>query len=144
MQKVVFLTKIGSICAPEGMSTAEAQEWAKDQPDSAFQWDTPKTVAVSREFIEKLDAIVSSDNERRIDKMGNIISAIFTSVWDGESSVVSAPCKVDMDTKRVFDIQMVDAPGVETLDKEYIETEDGRRFPVRQKNDAGPDDFWYD
>lgn len=63
MQKVVFLTKTGMIYAPEGMTTAEAREWAKTQPDTAFQWDAPDTVVLSKEFVEKMAKLTQTGGD---------------------------------------------------------------------------------
>lgn len=66
-----------------------------------------------------------------------IKNATFTSVWDG-GVAVSSNCKVDTDTKEVFDIE----PGYtafDVLSREYI-TLEGADFPV---SPGGCTEFWY-
>lgn len=58
----------------------------------------------------------------------NIITATFTSVWDG-CLRVSSPCKVNMDTREVIDIEPVDITGVDNLDYECV-TLDGKECNV--------------
>ena len=70
-----------------------------------------------------------------------IKNATFTSVWDGDTNITTS-CKVDMETKEVFDIEM--AKGVEntvnTIDAEYIEI-DGEIHPVSR--DKEETEYWY-
>lgn len=70
-----------------------------------------------------------------------IKEARFTSVWDGESQEVSVACKVNMDTKEVFDIQTVDVTGVDVLDREYV-TIDGEEYPVSREREDDTE-YWY-
>lgn len=69
-----------------------------------------------------------------------IKNAIYISVWDGGYEVTTN-CKVDTETKEIFDIEM--AVGVEDfveeLDYEYI-TIDGENYPVY----SGSDDRYYE
>lgn len=77
-----------------------------------------------------------------------IKNATFTSVWDGGYEITTN-CKVDMETRKVFDIEVNDnADDIEALnnlDYEYI-TIDGEEFDVINKdlNDVGVTDFWYE
>lgn len=77
-----------------------------------------------------------------------IKNAKFTSVWDGGYEVTTN-CKVDMETREVFDIEVNDnaddIEGLNNLDYEYI-TIDGEEFDVINKdlNDVGVTDFWYE
>lgn len=48
-----------------------------------------------------------------------IVNGCFHSVWDGGVDV-STPCKVDMKTKKVFDIVVADVAEVDNLEKEYV------------------------
>lgn len=57
-----------------------------------------------------------------------IKNATFTSVWDNGIEVVSS-CKVDTETKRCFDIEVVNVNGLDVLDNEYV-TIDGEDYPV--------------
>lgn len=70
----------------------------------------------------------------------NITDATFTSVWD-DTILVTTECKVNLESKEVFDIQNVDIEGVDSLDREYI-TIDGEEYPVSRE---GEDDteYWY-
>ena len=74
----------------------------------------------------------------------HIINAAFTSVWDGDTCVTT-PCKVDMDTREVFDIgQNSDvADAVDHLDREYI-TVNGQEYPVVPSDEKETEEeFWY-
>ena len=71
----------------------------------------------------------------------------FTSVWDGGCEVTTN-CKVDMETREVFDIEVNNDDNIEglnSLDYEYI-TINGEEFDVLNKdlNDVGVTDFWYE
>lgn len=70
-----------------------------------------------------------------------IKNAEYTSVWDGGVGI-TAPCKVNMDTKEVFDIEMVDVEGLDVLEEEYVTIND-KRYSVSR---SGEDDteYWYE
>ena len=72
-----------------------------------------------------------------------IKNATFTSVWDGGYEVTTN-CKVDMETREVFDIEMrkVDE-SLEHLDNEYI-TIDGEDFDVFSVDEVEDANFWYE
>ena len=76
-----------------------------------------------------------------------IKNATFTSVWDGGYEVTT-DCKVNMETREVFDVEVSkddNIEGLNSLDYEYI-TIDGEEFDVLNKdlNDVGVTDFWYE
>lgn len=76
-----------------------------------------------------------------------IKNATFTSVWDGGYEVTT-DCKVNMETREVFDIEINNDDNIEglnNLDYEYI-TINGEEFDVLNKdlNDVGVTDFWYE
>lgn len=76
-----------------------------------------------------------------------IKNATFTSVWDGGYEVTT-DCKVNMETREVFDVEVSNDDNIEglnSLDYEYI-TIDGEEFDVLNKdlNDVGVTDFWYE
>ena len=76
-----------------------------------------------------------------------IKNAKFTSVWDGGYEVTT-DCKVNMETREVFDIEVNNDDNIEglnSLDYEYI-TIDGEEFDVLNKDldDVGETDFWYE
>ncbi len=68
-----------------------------------------------------------------------IKNATFTSVWDG-SYEVTTNCKVNTETKEVFDIEKVDIDA-DVLEYEYV-TLDGNEYSV--SNDNEDTDFWYE
>ena len=70
-----------------------------------------------------------------------IKNATFTSVWDGGYEITTN-CKVDTETKEVFDIEVSVGTEdlVEELDYEYV-TIDGEDYPVFGDDD---NDYWYD
>ena len=84
------------------------------------------------------------------EKMNNNIvkNATFTSVWDGGYEVTTG-CKVNMETKEVFDIEIEDDPeiidGLDMREKEYI-TIDDVDYSVYNKIEYEIDEtvFWYE
>ena len=72
-------------------------------------------------------------------------NATFTSVWDGGYAVITT-CKVNMETREVFDIVIVnsDIEGLTTLDTEYITLDDVNYDVLNdEENDIKETDFWY-
>lgn len=92
-------------------------------------------------------SVEESDNSLIIETNNTIYTfqavkqADFTSIWDG-GVAVTTNCKVNMDTKEVFGIEVSEgmADMVDALDKEYI-TIDGDEFPV--SNEETSDGYWY-
>lgn len=92
-------------------------------------------------------SVEESDNSLIIETNNTIYTfqavkqADFTSIWDG-GVAVTTNCKVNMDTKEVFDIRVSEdvADIVDVLDKEYI-TIDGEELPV--SNEDTGDGYWY-
>lgn len=71
-----------------------------------------------------------------------IKNATFTSVWDGGYEVTTN-CKVDMETREVFDIEMREVDeSLEHLDNEYI-TIDENNFDVFSIDEVEDANFWY-
>lgn len=77
---------------------------------------------------------------------GGIKEAMFFSVWD-DGTIIGSPCKVNVETKEVFDIKLVSdgIEGLDSLEREYIvlnDDEDEYQYPVF---DSDPEDgnFWY-
>lgn len=74
-----------------------------------------------------------------------IKNATFTSVWDGGYKVTT-DCKVDMETREVFDIEMSEVDeSLDILEKEYVVIDDVE-YPVFQLSDITEEDneFWYE
>lgn len=78
-----------------------------------------------------------------------IKNATFTSVWDEETKITTN-CKVNMETREVFDIEINNSDEIEKLDVlnyEYI-TIEGVDYPVynatHEKNGLNKTDFWYE
>ena len=73
-----------------------------------------------------------------------IKNGTFTSVWDGGYEVTTN-CKINMETKEVFDIEIAYVDGLEILEKEYVVI-DGEEYPVFQLSDITEEDneFWYE
>lgn len=69
-----------------------------------------------------------------------IKNATFTSVWDGGYEVTTS-CKVNMETKEIFDIEISDVniELLEILDKEYV-TIDGVNYTASNDKDT---EYWY-
>ena len=71
-----------------------------------------------------------------------IKNATFTSVWDGGYEITT-DCKVDMETREVFDIEIREVDeSLEHLDNEYI-TIDGEDFDVFSVDEVEDANFWY-
>ena len=74
-----------------------------------------------------------------------IKNATFTSVWDGGYKVTT-DCKVDMETREVFDIEMSEVDeSLDILEKEYVVIDDVE-YPVFQLSDITEEanEFWYE
>lgn len=72
----------------------------------------------------------------------HIISALFTSVWDGFGEVTT-PCKVNLDTREIFDIVQADVEVSGSLITEYV-TINGEQFSAYQEGDkVNDEDYWY-
>lgn len=71
--------------------------------------------------------------------------AEFTSVWDEDScdcKKITTSCKVNMETKEVFDIVVVPCLDVDILNREYV-TVDGTEYPVSPESERENNGFWY-
>lgn len=77
-----------------------------------------------------------------------IKEAVFVSVWDEHSrqkQEIKSRCKVDFDTKEVFDIETVntDELDLEILSREYIII-DGNEYPVLQADErTNNTEYWH-
>lgn len=71
-----------------------------------------------------------------------IKNGTFTSVWDGDFEVTTK-CKVNMETKEVFDIEVSEdtADLVNDLNYEYV-TIDGEKHFVSYKEEGT--EYWYE
>lgn len=69
-----------------------------------------------------------------------IKNATFTSVWDGGYEVITN-CKVNMETKEVFDIEIAEAnDALDVLETEFV-TIDGIDYDV---SNNGTTEYWYE
>lgn len=59
--------------------------------------------------------------------------AAFVSVWD-DGILIETDCKVDTDTGRVFDIEMMEVAGLEVLEEEYV-VFGGEEYPIIEAMD---------
>lgn len=76
----------------------------------------------------------------------HIKEAIFTSVWDDGTKIVTA-CKVNLNTKEIFDVEQYkgNVEGLDSLVEEYV-TIEGIEYPALNTADfpnIGKEDFWY-
>lgn len=104
-----------------GTSVSELAECLRRHQDMAFsQWEKTRNQDV--EFI---------------------VPAKFVSVWDG-GTLIEAGCKVNLKTKEVFDIEVVEdvADMLDTLDEEYIVLP-GVKETVVQADEREDDEYWY-
>lgn len=83
------------------------------------------------------------------DGKAQIVEAMFASVWDNGSMRLRTPCKVNMETREVFDIVQYDEEdvlnSVSVLDAEYVELPDGSVERVYPRDEAVLEDqYWVD
>lgn len=71
-----------------------------------------------------------------------IVDAIFESIWDDGLSVQTS-CKVNIDTKEVFNIEKVNIEGLEILMDESVIIND-IAYAVHQKDEMVKGEYWYD
>lgn len=69
-----------------------------------------------------------------------IKEAKFISIWDGER--IETACKVNTDTKQVFDIELSNYTPDGICEDEYIEI-DGQEYEVYSKDIAVGNEYWY-
>lgn len=73
-----------------------------------------------------------------------IISGFYVSIWDDSIKLIS-PCKINLDTREVFDIEQVDIEGVDLLTDEYLLDSNKEYFEqVYQKDEANKFEYWYE
>lgn len=73
-----------------------------------------------------------------------IMSGFYVSIWDDDTKI-KTPCKINFDTREVFDIEQVDIEGINTCTDEYLLDSDGKYFDqVYQKNEANTNEYWYE
>lgn len=87
-------------------------------------------------------AIVEFLLKRKLpEEMSVIKNCKFSSVWDDGIEIITN-CRVNTDTKEVFDIDAVDTNGLEALYGEYVII-DGKGFPVSRRSE-GCTEYWYE
>lgn len=73
--------------------------------------------------------------------MQTIKNARYISIWDDER--IETACKVNTDTKEVFDIEQANYTPDGVCEGEYVEI-DGREFEVYSEDIAGDGEYWRD
>lgn len=71
--------------------------------------------------------------EQELNHAGNIIVAEYETHWD-DQVIIASPCKVNLDTHEVFDIEYVNVEGVQVLDGEFVVI-DGKQYMVFEKSE---------
>ena len=71
-----------------------------------------------------------------------IKDATFTTVWDDGASVISTSCRVNTETKEVFDIAQADAD-VSQLDMQYVSFGGNDYIVTRSDEKVSENQFWY-
>lgn len=67
--------------------------------------------------------------------MSNIIEAEYVSVWD-DNYAVTSKCKIDLDTKKVYDIEEVNmGDGLDICTREYVRF-DGEEHDVEMDDNG--------
>lgn len=90
------------------------------------------------------NAIAAFNKNQESDTNSSIVDATFVSIWDG-SCRIETRCKVNLETREVFDIEAEDdVEDLDILEEEFIEI-DGTKYPVT-RSDENPEEgsFWYD
>lgn len=64
----------------------------------------------------------------------------FISIWDGEEIITE--CKIDTDTKEVFDIQLSKIVPDGICEGEFVEL-DNKRYEVYNEDQYGDGEYWY-
>lgn len=79
-----------------------------------------------------------------ISNTGKIKKATYTSVWD-KATKITTNCKVNMETKEVFDIEMSDSDmeAFDTLNYEYITIDGENHNVVNAEEGVTETDYWY-
>ena len=73
----------------------------------------------------------------------SVVNATFISVWDGGTEIAS-PCKVNTETKEIFDIEKVDTVcDVNVLDGEYIKIGENLYGACRKEDADSTPGYWY-
>lgn len=75
-----------------------------------------------------------------MDEIKNIKNALFTSIWDGGYEITSN-CKVNLETKEIYDIDLINMEGLSIFEGEYV-TIEGTEYSVSQGNTDNPDFFY--
>lgn len=73
--------------------------------------------------------------------MQTIKNARYISIWGDER--IETACKVNTDTKKVFDIEQSNYTPDGVCEGEYVEI-DGREFEVYSEDIAGDGEYWRD
>lgn len=92
-----------------------------------------------KKALDILNSFIEGINERSSQM---IVDAIFESVWDDRITIQTF-CKVNMDTKEVFNIEKVNIEGLEILMDESVIIND-IAYPVYQKDEMVKGEYWYD
>lgn len=106
---------------------------------------TTNLYSLLNQKINKAIAELEEIKKRNYSKCEKIRKAIYTSVWD-KGIKITTNCKVNMETKEVFDIEISDEDDIESLDilrSEYI-TIDGINYNVgNAEKGVSETDYWY-
>ena len=72
-----------------------------------------------------------------------IKAAIFNSMWDG-GVCISSNCKVDTDTKEVFDIETIeDTNGLAILERQFVSFDGTEHEVVEVSERENDEQFWH-
>ena len=75
-----------------------------------------------------------------MDEIKNIKNALLTSIWDGGYEITSN-CKVNLETKEIYDIDLINMEGLSIFEGEYV-TIEGTEYSVSQGNTDNSDFFY--
>lgn len=105
-------------------------------------------LATERAVLKQIEEWKQEIHRKTNKKTKHIKEATFTSVWDGGVEITTN-CKVNMETREIFDIEIAtndDVGSLDSLEEEYI-TIDGVRHNALNTADflrIGKKEFWYE
>lgn len=106
---------------------------------------TTNSYSLLNQKINKAIAELEEIKKRNYSKCEKIRKATYTSVWD-KGIKITTNCKVNMETKEVFDIELSNEDNIESLDtlkSEYITIDGENHNVVNADEGVAEADYWY-
>lgn len=136
-QRIAVTWEMCGYIEVEADTTEEAMNKVKEDPDAySLPYDgayVDGSFWLSTEDVDIMKAICGVET--------SIKEATYISIWDGER--IETSCKVNTDTREVFDIEQSNYTPDGICEGEYVEV-DGKEYEVIVKCDAGDGEYWRD